>query len=160
MPDETLRGVKTRIQFRKKPNSVTPDYRPSWKVPLLLLILHISSRGGKSSLTRLHVLNWATRTALHQQEFTQTVESSVPLFKFRVRFEPAFSRAIDLAAAAGFVKWVNGNRLELAPQGESIARDLVKQKEAFGPEITFLEGVGKRVTEDQALKLLKGTDIA
>jgi len=38
---------------------IAAELRPDWKISTLLLILQISSYGGKSSLKRLHVLNWA-----------------------------------------------------------------------------------------------------
>ena len=160
MAEELARAIRKPIRFTKRPNPVAPDFRPDWKVSLLLLILHVSSRGGKSSLTRLHTLNWAVRTKKHQNEFFMTRTTDAPLFAFKVRFEPAFSRAIDLAAAAKLVNWVGGDRIELTPLGTAIAKSLLQQNEAFAPEVEFLERIGKRVTEDDALKLVRGPDIA
>jgi hypothetical protein len=96
MADEIDTEIKIPIRFKKRPNAVAPDFRPGWKVSLLLLILQFGSRGGKSSLTRLHVLNWAVRSNRHQQQLLTTMESEAPLFSFNVRFEPAFSRAMIL----------------------------------------------------------------
>jgi hypothetical protein len=160
MADDIVAQIKVPIRFRKRPNSVAPDFRPGWKVSLLLLILELASRGKKSSLTRLHVLNWAVRSARHQEDLVATLKSDAPLFSFNVRFEPAFSRAVDLAAAAGFVSWVGGNRIELTETGSAIARSLKKSAEVFQPEVMFLEGVGKSITEPKALSLAKGADIA
>lgn len=160
MADDIVAQINIPIRFKKRPNSVAPDFRPGWKVSLLLLILELASRARKSSLTRLHVLNWAVRSSRHQQDLLATLESDAPLFSFNVRFEPAFSRAIDLAAAAGFVSWVGGNRIELTATGSEIARKLKKTAEVFRPEVTFLEGVGKSLTEPEALRLAKGADIA
>src|ERR1019366_9944223 len=110
MADGIATEIRIPIRFKKRPNAVAPDFRPGWKVSLLLLILQFGSRGGKSSLTRLHVLNWAVRSIRHQEELLTTIKSEAPLFSFNVRFEPAFSRAIDLAVAAALVTWVGGNR--------------------------------------------------
>lgn len=160
MANEVVTEIKIPIRFKKRPNAVAPDFRPGWKVSLLLLILQLGSRGGKSSLTRLHVLNWAVRSARHQEELLATLKSEAPLFSFSVRFEPAFSRAIDLAAAARLVSWVGGNRIVLTAKGSEIARMLKKNSDVFLPESSFLESVGKGVTEPQALRLAKGADIA
>lgn len=160
MADEIVAEIKIPIRFKKRPNAVAPDFRPGWKVSLLLLILQFGSRGGKSSLTRLHVLNWGVRSAKHQEELLATLKSEAPLFAFSVRFEPAFSRAIDLGAAAGFVSWVGGSRIEVTATGSEIARKLKKNTQVFLPELLFLEGVGKSLTEPQALRLAKGADIA
>jgi hypothetical protein len=160
MVDEVARDIKIPFRFRRKPRSIPPDLRTDWKVSLLLLILEISSRGGRSSLKRLHVLNWAVRSSRHQEEFEATNTSNTPLFNFNVRFEPAFSLAIDLAVAAGLTTWVGGDRLELTAIGRSTAKGLLKSKDFFIPEVDFLRRVGKSVTEAQAVSLLKGADIA
>ena len=160
MADEIAAEIRIPIRFKKRPNAVAPDFRPGWKVSLLLLILQFGSRGGKSSLTRLHVLNWAVRSIRHHEELLTTIKSKAPLFSFNVRFEPAFSRAIDLAVAAALVTWVGGNRIELSAGGSEIARKLRKNSEVFLPELSFLESIGKTITEPQALRLAKGADIA
>jgi hypothetical protein len=159
MANEIAPEIKVPIRFKKRPYAVAPDFRPGWKVSLLLLILHLSSRGGRSSLTRLHVLNWAARSVRHQREFAATLKAEAPLFSFKVRFEPAFSRAVDLAAAAGLVSWVGGNRIEVSATGSRIAKKLERSVQTFRPEISFLQGIGKSVTESQALALAKGADI-
>ena len=88
------------FRFKRRPIAIAPDFRKDWKIAILLLILEICSRGGKSSLKRLHVINWAVRTARHQHEFEETKSVDAPLFAFKVRFEPAFSRAIEFARSA------------------------------------------------------------
>jgi len=160
MAEQIDTAIRIPFRFKRKPRSIPPDFRTDWKVSLLLLILEISSRGGRSSLKRLHVLNWAVRSSRHQEEFRATNATQSPLFSFKVRFEPAFSRAIDLAVAAELTAWVGGDRIELTTEGRSIAKRLLKTKDLFIPELAFLNSVGKSVTETQALDLLKGPDIA
>lgn len=160
MSNDVVTDIKIPFRFKRRPRSIAPDFRIDWKISLLLLILELSSRGGKSSLNRLHVLNWAVRSSKHQEEFVATRDSESPLFSFSVRFEPAFSRAIDVAVAAGLTNWVGGNRLELTPRGRTLAKSVLKEKELFEPEVAFLTRVGKSVSESEALGLLKGADIA
>ena len=68
--------------------AIAAELRPDWKMGALLLILQFSSRGGKSSLRRLHILNWALRSAKNRAEFEQVREHQQPLFSFQFRFEP------------------------------------------------------------------------
>jgi hypothetical protein len=144
------------FQFRRRPIPLAPDLRPDWKIMMLLLILRLSSKGGKSSLTRLHVLNWAVRSEKHQAEFIATLESSKPLFSFKVRFEPAFSRAIDFAAASSLVEWVSGDRIKLTEQGTRWAAKAEEDKDLMVQERAFFSRIGKRITESQAKALLSG----
>ena len=159
MANEIASEIKVPIRFTKRPRPISPDFRPDWKISVLLLVLQFGSRGRKSSLTRLHVLNWAVRSDRHRKELLATIEADAPLFAFNVRFEPAFSRAVDLAAAAGLVSWVGGKRLELNATGSEIATNLKKHSDLFVPELDFLETVGKSLTEPAALRLAKGADI-
>src|ERR1019366_3044648 len=85
------------FRFTRRPMAIAAELRPDWKIGALLLILHLSSRGGKSSLRRLHILNWALRSAKNRAEFEQVREHQQPLFSFEFRFEPALGRAINLA---------------------------------------------------------------
>jgi hypothetical protein len=106
------------------------------------------------------VINWAVRTARHQHEFEQTRDVDAPLFAFKVRFEPAFSRAIDFAEAQRLITWIDGNRVQITALGDTYAEAIVKDGEILGAEIAFLRRVGKSLTETDATKLLTGTRIA
>ena len=160
MPEDLALEIRRPVRFTKRPNSIAPDFRPDWKISVLLLILQLGSRGGKSSLTRLHTINWAIRTGRHMAEFFATREADTPLFDFRVRFEPAFSRAIDLAVAASLVEWVGGDRIHLNANGVRIAKSLEKNSDILRPEVEFLTKIGKGLAEDEAVRLVKGSDIA
>lgn len=44
------------FRFKRRPMAIAAEFRPDWKMGALLLILHLSSRGEKSSLPRLPIL--------------------------------------------------------------------------------------------------------
>ena len=140
--------------FTRRPIPIAPDLRPAWKIALLLLILDITSRGGKSSVKRLHVLNWAVRSPAHRASFDQAHDNDSPLFGFRFRFDPILSRAIDLADGEGLVEWVNGNRIQLTPDGRHLAKAIQADKDAMTDERQFLAGLGKRLTEGRVADMI------
>src|SRR5947209_17455507 len=116
--EKNLTVAKDRsFRFTRRPMAIAAELRPDWKMGAMLLILHLSSRGGKSSLRRLHILNWAIRSPRNQVEFEQVREHQQPLFRFQFRFEPALGRAIDLAVGEGLVEWVGGARIRIAAKG-------------------------------------------
>jgi hypothetical protein len=160
MPEDLAEEIRRPVRFTRRPDAIAPDFRPDWKISVLLLILQLSSRGAKSSLARLHTINWAIRTGRHQEDFFATRDSDTPLFGFKVRFEPAFSRAIDLAAAAGLVEWLGGDRVQLTASGKRIAILLEDNSHSLRPEVAFLKRIGKGLTETEAMNLVKGADIA
>lgn len=154
--DRIERDIDLSFRFTRKPMPITAELRPDWKMASLVLILQLSSRGGKSSLKRLHVLNWAMRSRKFREEFEGMRDNPLPLFGFSVRFEPAFSRAIDFAAAEQFVSWVNGNRLQITAKGRKWAAQMLEDESFMRDEREFLSRIGKSVTEDAAARVLGG----
>jgi hypothetical protein len=147
-------GIDLPFRFKRKPMPIAAELRPDWKMATLLLILQRSSRAGKSSLKRLHILNWAVRSPKFRVEFEQAQKDPLPLFAFNVRFEPAFSRAIDLAVGEGFVEWVGGDRLQITAKGKRWATEIEKDQSVMGEEREFFSKIGKSVTEELAANML------
>jgi hypothetical protein len=49
----------SKLIFNRKKASVIPELRPMFKIGKLLLILKLCCSGGKASLLKLHLFNWA-----------------------------------------------------------------------------------------------------
>jgi hypothetical protein len=157
--ESSLPSIQRPIRFTRRPLAIAPDFRKDWKIALLLLILEISSRSGKSSLKRLHVIHWAVRTSNHQHQFEQARNTNVPLFAFKVRLEPAFSRAIELAEAQKLAEWVEGGRVHITELGRSLTKEITK-REMMQEEVAFLTRIGKSITETEAMQLITGSKVA
>jgi|SRR5664280_1305097 hypothetical protein len=142
------------LRFKRRPMAIAAELRPDWKIGALLLILHLSSRGGKSSLRRLHILNWALRSAKNRAEFEQVREHQQPLFSFQFRFEPALGRAINLAVGEKYVAWVGGNRLQITPRGQRWVKEILKDESVMQEERGFLKRIGKDITEGIATEMI------
>jgi hypothetical protein len=154
-PNETEETeIDIPFRFKRKPMAIAAELRPDWKIMSLLMSLQLSSHGGKSSLKRLHVLNWAIRSKRFGDEFNRILNDPSPLFGFGIRFEPAFSRAIDLAVGAGLVAWVGGNRLQISAKGKQAVTSALKDKALMEQERVFLQTLGKSVTETIADRVL------
>ena len=138
------------FRFVRKPMSLPPELRPDWKISILLLILEISSHQGKSSLRRLHMLNWSMRSTSFKRDLEDRLKTPVPLFRLSVRFEPAFSRAIDLAVGRDLVEWVGGNRLKITSRGKTWVAAIQKDALLMVDEKQFLRNLGKSITEKLA----------
>jgi hypothetical protein len=156
MADEKALTLATSHSFRftRRPMAIAAELRPDWKMAALLLILHLSSRGGKSSLRRLHILNWAIRSPRNRAEFEQVREHQQPLFSFQFRFEPALGRAINLAVGEKLVEWVGDNRLQITVKGKRWIADITKDESVMYQEREFLKRIGKDVTEAFATEMM------
>jgi len=155
MDEKSLTVAKDQaLRFKRRPMAIAAELRPDWKIGALLLILHLSSRGGKSSLRRLHILNWALRSAKNRAEFEQVREHQQPLFNFQFRFEPALGRAINLAVGEKYVAWVGGNRLQITPRGQRWVKDILKDESVMQEEREFLKRIGKDITKGIATEMI------
>jgi len=142
------------FRFTRRPMAIAAELRPDWKIGSLLLILHLSSWGGKSSLRRLHILNWALRSPKTRAEFEQVREQRQPLFSFQFRFEPALGRAINFAVGEKLVEWVGGDRLQITAKGKRWVTDILKDESVMQEEREFLKRIGKRITESVASEMI------
>ena len=147
-------GDSQSFRFTKRPMAIAAELRPDWKIAALLLVLHLSSRGGKSSLRRLHILNWALRSSKNRAEFEEVREHQQPLFSFQFRFEPALGRAINLAVGEKLVEWVGGDRLQITGKGERWVAEILKDESVMQEEREFLKRIGKSITEPLATEMI------
>jgi hypothetical protein len=147
-------GESQSFRFTRRPMAIAAELRPDWKIGAVLLILHLSSHGGKSSLRRLHILNWALRSSKNRAEFEQVREHQQPLFSFQFRFEPALGRAINLAVGEKLIEWVGGDRLQITAKGKRWVTEILKDEAVMQEERDFLKRIGKSITEPVATEMI------
>lgn len=134
-----------RLRFERRPSPVLAEHRPMYKIGLVLLILHLASRGGKSSLPRLQLFNWAMKSIERQQRLVLAVGEKalqVPAWGF----DPTLAIAVRMAIAEGLVA-ENSTGYEILTDGEFFVKEIMKDAELFGRERSFLSAVGKGLTE-------------
>jgi hypothetical protein len=154
-PQELLEYLDIPFSFHKKPIPLQPQLRVIWGLSTLVLILHICSRGKRSSITRLHILNWAIRTPENREKLAELLENrSSPLATF-VQYEPGFNKAIEYAIAEGLVKMEKNGRVCLTSNGVKLAKEIRATEQCLEDEKTFLIMRGASVTEELAKSLLK-----
>lgn len=133
--------------FRRRPVALPGDLRPTWRIGLLALLLTQCCRQQRSSLTRLHVLNWAVRSEANHDDLKALIEGQLSPDQLIVRFDPAFNRAIDFAIGEGLVKRVDGSRIELAEQGKVFAEVISKNSEVYVIEKELIGAIKQKVSE-------------
>jgi len=149
--------IRSLCVFAERPMPLPVDFRPAWRLGLLLLILKICCRGGQSSLERLNVLNWAIRTQGARETFIAFLERRSTPEAILVRFEPGLSRAIDLALGEGLLvrkTTTAGSRLELTARGTGLADETNNHTDCLADEKSFLQRIKKDATEDRIRELL------
>jgi ribosomal protein L31E len=152
LPD--FENIETTLIFRSQPKPIPGDLRPLWRISIIILILKLASWGGKSTLGRLHVLNWAIRTKENRKKLREVIAKKITPDTVIVRVEPSLNRAIDFACAEGFVKSVSGNRIRLTRKGELAADILLEQNDLLKKERQFLKEIGKSGLTENAIQSL------
>ena len=136
---------RNRLRFERRPSPVLAEHRPMYKIGLVLLVLCLASRGGKSSLPRLQLFNWAMKSATRQKQLLLAVGEKV-LQVPAWGFDPALAIAVRFAIAEGLII-ENTTGYEISEAGEFFVNKILKDTDLFGRERSFLSAVGKGLTE-------------
>jgi hypothetical protein len=138
--------LDVKFTFVSRPRDLPGDLRPNWRVPVLMLMLDMCSRGGKSSLYKLHLLNWVIRSEEQRDLLLQNLSDEPDYSQIRIQVEPSFIQAIQFAVAEKLVERLDGNRVQITERGKQFAND-IKESDSLVSEQKFLKSTGLRLTE-------------
>jgi hypothetical protein len=146
--------------FRRRPVALPEDLRPAWRIGLILLLLKVCCRSGRSTLARLHALSWAIRADSSRHALLGLITGShkYTARNVIVRFDPALNRAVDLALGERLVRRCAGRRIELLPKGDLLATALNSSENAYQTEKEFMRQVRQRFTEELVNQLFSGSN--
>lgn len=139
--------------FRDRKMPLSADYRPLYKIGLVILTLKIASTGSRSSLNKLHFMMYALKSSWNRSFIRSAIEADdiSPIISWGV--EPALNKALMFAVAEGFIE-IDGDRYALTSVGDTFAKMMIKDNGLFTEEKDFLTFIGKRkVTEAFMLNL-------
>ena len=145
--------LQADIVFDAKPDAVPYNYRISYKVSQLCLIMHICGRGNSSSLIKLHMISFALLSRQNMNnliDFTDRINQSVI-----VRFDPAVNKALTYALAYGSVVQQPTGNYNLTDQGKNFADRITLAGDLLVTEIRELTDLSKRLTESRIKELIE-----
>jgi hypothetical protein len=143
-----LMTLTARVSFMRRPSPVVGDLRLTWRLPLLLLTLHLCCRNGQSSHKRLHLLNWAVRSPGGQRQLLSAIEGRRRPQDVIARTDPVLSQVIDYALGEGLLEFPRGDRVKLTTTGRELANSVLEEEACLEAEKAFLGRLGRDVTED------------
>ncbi|MDB5824148.1 MAG: hypothetical protein JWR21_2852 [Herminiimonas sp.] len=149
-----LVAKRGRLRFERRPSPVLVEHRPIYKISQLLLVLHAYSRGGKSTLPRLHLFNWALKRTDRIQKLVDAAKARV-LHMTAWGFDPALAIAIRFAIADDLVQ-PTSTGYEISERGKNFIVEVLKDPDAFASERILLTQIGKDLTEAMVDKVAKG----
>lgn len=120
----------------------------------LLLVLHLSSRGGKSTLPRLHLFNWALKRTDRIQKLVGAAKAKA-LQVTAWGFDPAVAIAIRYAIAEELLQ-TTSTGYQITEKGKSFLAEVLKDLGSFSSERALLKEIGKDITESMVETVAKG----
>ncbi|CAH0353480.1 hypothetical protein [Aquabacterium sp. CECT 9606] len=153
-----LIGGRGHLRFERRPSPVLVEHRPLYKICQLLLVLHLSSRGGKSTLPRLHLFNWALKRTDRIQKLVDAAKAKV-LHITAWGFDPVVAIAIRYAVAEDLLQ-ATSTGYQITENGLSFIAEVLKDPVAFSSERALLKEIGKDITENMVETVAKGWESA
>ena len=123
---------------------VLAEHRPIYKITQILLVLHLASRGKKSSLIRLHLFSWVLKDERRKEILTASVRQDKILFGVW-GVDPAVNISLQYAEAEGLIEKA-GLSYRLTIRGVEYASK-IDGEIALKDDYLFLESLGPKVTE-------------
>jgi hypothetical protein len=115
------------VRFRRRPVPIAPDHRVLWRVAAVVVLLRSTGRGEacRSSLRRLHVLSWGTRSDMTRAHLMEQLQATAALGGPFVSVDPALNLAIEFAVGEGLVVREAHGRLALTASGSACADEII-----------------------------------
>lgn len=142
----------TNIIFDAKLDAVPYNYRISYKVTQLCLIMRICGRGDVCSLIKLHLISFALISQVNVMRLIEFAEGagSVPI----VRFDPSVNRALTYAIAYGLIERQQNAKYKLTDRGQRLAEQVTLVGDLMTVEISNLKMLAKKLTETKVNEIV------
>ncbi len=140
--------TKDGIVFDAKPDAIPFNYRISYKISLLCMIIKVCCGRRGCSLIKMHIL----ATAISDLEYKCKLEKYLNTHiasEFVVRFEPAVNRALEYALVDGFIVQQANGTYKLTDKGKELTRKILDDETIFIHEKSVLEGIHNDLTEEK-----------
>ena len=146
--------LMSKLEFNVRPAPVLPEHRRMYKISQILLILELSSWGGKSTLPRLQLFNWALKS--HDRQERLATAAKVKILNIQAwGFDPALSIALRFAVAEILINSVPTG-YQITDRGKLFVMDIEKDPDLLPQEKEMLMRIGKGVTEAMVEAVAKG----
>jgi hypothetical protein len=109
-------------------------------------MLDMCCRGGKSSLYKLHLLNWTIRSQDQKALLLENLSDQPDYSQIQIQVEPSFIQTIQFAVAEKLIDRLENNRVQITEEGKQFADD-IKSSDTLLSEKEFFNQIGFKLTE-------------
>lgn len=140
-----------KLSFTKRPIPLPAEYRPMYKISIIVIILKYCCRAETSNLLKLHLFSWALASGKNMKELRDYVTSNFKTDFSVWGIEPALNRALQLAVAENICEIIHGKNYKLTEKGNKFSEMIKADTELFDTEKSFLTFIGKNHITDSRI---------
>lgn len=148
-----LVNIDNDIIFEPKADAVPFNYRISYKVSLICLILHECCGKKGCSATKLQMISFAATSLKSQSELLSSFgnynDATI------VRFDPTISRAINYAIYDNIIFRQGNGLFRLTDKGNEMVSNIFADDILMNAEKVFFKSLSNKLTEDYIADLSK-----
>lgn len=134
----------TKIVFNRKPMPILAEYRPLYKISIILMVLFFSSRGKKSSLIRLQLITWAIKNKERHEKLLASIEKgtlSIDVWGI----DPSLNISLQFSIAENLIARSH-SMYTMTKYGKDYLNKIIESN-IFESELIFLKELGLGLTE-------------
>lgn len=140
------------IIFDSKPDAVPYNYRISYKMAQVCLIISKSCAGKSGcSLVKIHIISNALGTKEYMKALEEYVNEKMSFIL--VRFDPAVNRVIKYAIADNLIYQLKNGSFRLTNLGKEFVKKIDKE-DIMKEEKEFLKKIGMKLTNEKIEQLM------
>ncbi|MCC2147687.1 hypothetical protein LKD42_00220 [Lachnospiraceae bacterium CLA-AA-H246] len=143
---------KKDVIFQAKPDAIPYNYRISYKVSIICLMMYICCGRKGCSLIKLHLLGAALSNKRYERQLIKYLSSSIAS-DLIVRFDPTVNRALEYAIADEMIGIQANGSYKLLEKGRNLVKAIMSDKELLSTEKAVLEVISKKLTDDKIKKI-------
>ena len=140
--------INNDIIFDAKASAVPYNYRISYKIALICAIIGKCCGKKGCSTLKLQMINAATTSKNAKDELFNLIDNPFITETTIIRFDPAISRAINLAMADEVIFRQSNGLYRLKDKGKALLNAIYKDDETLAVEKQLLSELSNRLTED------------
>ena len=143
----------SKLIFHRKKSAVIPELRPMYKIGKLLFILKLCCSGGKASLLKLHLFNWA----MHEPNRMKALQLSAEKKELLLGvwgIDPSLNMALGYATSEGLLERTKNGAYQLTAKSESFISKS-QLLELFSCEDHELRTIAKKISETMVTQAAK-----
>lgn len=142
-----------KITFRKKPIPLPAEYRPMYQIAIIVMVLKYCCRNNTSGLQKLHLFSWCLYSNKNMEILKNLINNNYKTPIPHWTIDPALNRALIYAVKDGICDLTTNKKYKLTLKGLNFVSKIEIDSDLFVIEKTFLNQIGKQLTDDIVDKL-------